>query len=122
MHNLQSLSRTRIPTGAIVLLALLVSSCAPKDDAAKAEAEVNRFHKNWNLWEFAAVYNDAHKGFRTLQRPEKLIATLEAVRKTNGEFKSAKQRSVIVSFDHLEKDITLKYDSVYEHTSAVETF
>jgi len=99
-----------------------LTSCGPKDDIAKSEAEAKRFHKHWNLWEFADVYNEAHAGFRSIQPASRMIATLENSRKTLGECKSAKRRSSDVTYEHVEKQITLKYDSAYEHGSKVETF
>ncbi|MFL6513865.1 MAG: hypothetical protein ACJ8M1_02450 [Chthoniobacterales bacterium] len=104
------------------LVVLSVTSCGPKDDTAKAEGEVKRFHKHWNQWEFADVYNEAHSAFRSIQPASKMIATLESSRKTLGELKSTKQRSSAVTHEHVEKQITFKYDSSFEHAARVETF
>jgi hypothetical protein len=100
----------------------ILTSCGPKDDTARAEGEVKRFHQHWNRWEFADVYNEAHSGFRNIQPASKMIATLENSRKTLGELKSTKKRSSAVTYEHVEKQINLKYDSAYEHGSKVETF
>jgi hypothetical protein len=101
---------------------LLLTSCGPKDDTARAEAEVKRFHQHWNQWEFTDIYNEAHNGFRSIQPASKMVATLENSRKSLGEVKSSKKRTSDVTYEHVEKQINLKYDSFFEHAAKVETF
>jgi len=107
---------------ALVLVVVVLSACAPKDDTKKAEAEVDRFHQRWNQWDFTGVYNDAHKNFRAAQNPQTTISQLQSSRKLYGAFKSAKTRGMEITFEHSEKDIVLKYDCVYEHGAAAEAF
>src|SRR5689334_10402499 len=101
---------------------VILTGCGPKDDIGKAEAGVKRFHQHWNQWEFTDVYNEAHAGFRNIQPASKMVATLENSRKALGEVKSSKRRTSDVSYEHVEKQINLKYDTAFEHGARVETF
>ena len=107
---------------ALILIAFVFPSCAPKDDVKKSEAEVDRFHQRWNQWDFTGVYNNAHGDFRSAQDPQKTIWQLKHNRNFYGAFKSATQKSMNVSSEHSEKDITFKYSCGYEHGNATEAF
>lgn len=108
--------------GAAIALLLGLSGCGLKKDTKAAEAEVDRFHKHWNAGEFQAVYDEAHLNFRNAQTADQTIATLERVKRNYGAFKNTTQRSWGFSSDNGLTDIKLKYDSAYEHGSAVEAF
>jgi hypothetical protein len=99
-----------------------LSSCGPKDDIGKTETEIETFHTRWNAREFATVYNESHRLFRAVASADRLIGTLQHSRNVWGEFKSGKTRSSQVTFDQMEKDVRVKYDSNYEHGAGVETF
>jgi hypothetical protein len=105
-----------------ILIAVCLTGCAPKDDVKKAEAEVDVFHERWNKWDFTGVYNDAHAGFRSAQDPQKSIAQMQYARKMYGAWKSATQSSMNVSEKDSQKDVTLQYNSVYEHGATSEGF
>lgn len=103
-------------------MVLGLSACGLKKDTRAAEAEVDRFHQHWNAGEFKAVYDEAHMNFRDAQTADRTIATLERVKRNYGVFKSTTKRSWGFSSDNGVTDIKLKYDSAYEHGSAVEAF
>jgi hypothetical protein len=117
MVPLQSSIRIALGLGVFVL-----SSCAPKDDVKKSEAEVDTVHQHWNEGEFATVYNDAHIDFRTAQSSQKTLWQLQHNRRFYGAFKSATQRSANMSSANSVKDITLTYGCVYENGNASESF
>jgi hypothetical protein len=109
-------------SGAAALALLGLAGCGLKKNTKAAEAEVNRFHQHWNADEFKAVYDEAHANFRNAQTSDQTAATLERVKRNYGAFKNTTKRSWGFSSDNGMTDIKLKYDSTYEHGSAVEAF
>lgn len=99
-----------------------ITGCGVAKNTKVAEAEVERFHQHWNANEFQAVFDEGHVGLRTAQPAERLIATLERVKKTYGNLQSSTKRSWGFHSDNGQNDIRLSYDSAYEHGAAVEQF
>jgi hypothetical protein len=108
--------------GAAFALVLGLSGCGLNEQTTVADAEIERFHRLWNADEFKAVYDDAHMNFRNSQTDEEAVATLERLKRSHGQFKSAKRRSATLSSDQSAPDLTLNYDSVYDQGAAVEVF
>lgn len=117
-----NMKHSSLLAGAAIVLVLGLPGCGLKKDTKAAEAEADRFHKHWNAGEFQAVYDEAHMNFRNAQTADQTIATLERVKRNYGAFKSTTKRSWGFSSDNGVTDIKLKYDSTYEHGSAVEAF
>lgn len=106
----------------LALYTCVLAGCGAKDDLKQPEAEVDLFHKRWNNAYFTGVYNDAHVNFRTAQSSQLTIGQLQHNRKFYGTFKSATRRRVNINSADSEKDITLDYESIYEHGTASEEF
>ena len=109
---------------ALALYTCVLAGCGPKqvDDLKQSEAEVDLFHQRWNNSYFTGVLNDAHINFRTAQNQQLTIAQLQHNRKFYGTFKSTTRRRANISSADSEKDITLDYQSTYEHGTAGEKF
>lgn len=112
----------RLMQPSLILVILFCSSCAPKDDIKKTEAEIARFHERWNQWDFTGIYNDADPAFRAAQDAQKTIGQFQTSRRLYGAFKSATQKTVNVTSAQSKKEISFKFDSVYEHIAAIESF
>ena len=124
---MKSVERVKKRFERFILTALLLCTsglpgCAPKDNVKQSEGAVDRFHQLWNESYFTAVYNNAHPGFRAAQAPQQTIAQLEYNRRFFGTFKSATRNSANTKSENSEKDITLDYQSTYEHGTAREVF
>lgn len=116
------MNHTQVIAGAAFALVFGLSGCGSKEQTTVADAEVERFHRLWNVDEFKAVYDDAHMNFRNSQTDAEAVANLERLKGTYGEFKSATRRSATSTSDHSVTDLSLYYDSVYDRGSAVEVF
>jgi hypothetical protein len=99
-----------------------LTGCGLAKDTKVAEAEVERFHQRWNANEFQVVFDEAHMQFRAAQPAEKMVGTLQAVKKNYGQLTSAKRRSWGFNSDKGVTNITLTYDSAFDHGAAVEEF
>jgi hypothetical protein len=120
--TIEDMKHSALLAGAALALALVLSGCGLKKDTKAAESEVDRFHQHWNANAFRAVYDEAHMNFRNAQSADQTVATLERVKRNYGAFKNTTKRSWGFSSDNGMTDIKLKYDSTYEHGSAVEAF
>ena len=113
----------RIAGSTIALgLALGLTGCGLAKDSKVAETEAERFHQRWNANEFQAVFDDAHADFRSAQPAEKMVGTLQGVKKHYGQLTSTKRRSWGFHSDKGVTEVTLTYDSAYDHAAAIEEF
>jgi hypothetical protein len=110
--------------GSTIALAfvLALTGCGLAKNTKVAEAEAERFHQRWNANEFQAVFDDAHMDFRAAQPAEKMIGILRGVKRHYGQLTSTKRRSWGFHSDKGITEITLTYDSAYDHGAAVEEF
>jgi predicted small lipoprotein YifL len=113
----------RLPFTAGLALALLLSlpGCGLKKDTKAAEAEIDRFHQHWNADEFKAIYDESHSNFRN-KSAEETVGTFAKVKGVWGQFKTSTKRSWGFNTNNGMTDVKLKYDSTYEHGTAVEAF
>jgi hypothetical protein len=112
----------RIANALALALALGLAGCGVGKNKKMAEAEVDRFHQHWNAGEFQAVFDEAHVQFRAAQPVEKMIITMQSVKKNYGDLKSSKKRGWGFTTNQGVADIRLSYDSAFERGAAVETF
>ena len=90
-------------------LFLITSSCSMVKDSKTAEPAVEKFHAQFNVKEFAAIYQDAGQEMKRVATEKELTDLLDGVYRKLGTYQKSEAVSWHVDVGPLTSMVTLAY-------------
>ena len=110
----------------VVLLALLLSLCAPACflavDTGPAEAEVEHFHRLLDGGRFQEFYAETGDEFKAASKQEEFVPILEAVHRKLGTVQKSEKTRTDTNVSNRGTSVGLTYTTTFSEGPATERF
>ena len=107
---------------AVIISALILTSCNPVKSTAEADNAVVEFHALFDAEDYDKIFDTAHPDFKASQSQADTINFLRSVREKLGTIKSTNRIGWRVNSVNMKTNVVLTFETTFQNGKGVETF